>query len=85
MCVGCCNYNGLPLKKKAQLQRELHDMEAKVHQLKMSLSATRMKLTCSSVVTAQRRVRSGNPTERLRILVQQWQQQQVPISLICDN
>jgi hypothetical protein len=68
----------------ARLQRELHDSEAKVRQLKMSLSATRMKLTRSSVVTAHRRVRSGNPTKRLQILVQQWQQQQIPIPVICD-
>jgi hypothetical protein len=43
-----------------------------------------MKLSRTAPINARRRVRGNNPAERLRLLVQQWRHQQIPMSGIAD-
>jgi len=74
----------LAREENNRLQSEIDASKDTIRKLELSLASARMKLSRSEDVTAKRRVKNGNPTERLRILMQQWQQQQIPISGIAD-
>jgi hypothetical protein len=56
----------------------------KIKQLNLPLSRTRVQLSRTASINARHRVKGNNPAERLRILVQQWRQQQIPESGIAN-
>jgi len=68
----------------SRLQEQLSIAEEKIKQLNLTLSRTRVQLSRTASINARRRVKGNNPAERLRILVQQWRQQQIPESGIAN-
>jgi hypothetical protein len=76
--------NNNVMHETARLQSQLSQAEERVQQLSQRLSQTRKKLSRTAPINARRRVRGHNPSERLRLLVQQWRHQQIPLSGIAD-